>query len=413
MKILLIHQYFLDKGEGGGTRWNEMSKMWVQQGHEVTVLAGMVNYVTGKKKVHLKGKWFYESVNEDGVKVVRTHVSEAYNTNFAGRLWGYFSFVFSSIWAGTFRIKGKFDVIVCTSPPLFVGATALWLSLIKNLPFVFEIRDLWPESAIDTGILTNKFIIKLAYGFEKWVYARSTLINVLTPAFRTALLEKKGIHPEKIIFIPNAADFSMATALSDFDAQAYRKALNWEDKLVITYVGAHGVANHLVQLLDAAELLRNEPVLFVLVGDGMQKAWLMAEAQKRQLQNIQFLPSVAKQEVFKYILAADIGTSILKKVDTFKTVYSNKTFDYMSCRKPILMAIDGVSRELVEQAGAGLYVEPEDAKDFAAKVTWYLQNRDMIKTHGEAGYQYAKTHFDRTILASQYLEKLLLVKSVN
>lgn len=407
MRILIIHQYFLESGESGGTRWNEMSKMWQQQGHEVVVLAGMVNYVTGKKAPHLKGKWFYSAMNEDGVWVQRCHVSEAYNTNFLGRLWGYFSFVFSSIWAGTFLLKGKFDVIVCTSPPLFVGATALWLSFIKRIPFVFEIRDLWPESAIDTGVLTNGAIIKLAYWFEKWVYRKARLINVLTPAFRQTLLDKKGIASDKIIFIPNAADFSMAEALQNFDVLAFRKELGWDNKLVINYVGAHGVANHLVQVLDTAELLRNEPVLFVLVGDGMQKAWLQSEAERRGLQEkVKFYPSVPKQEVFKFIMAADLGMSVLKKADTFKTVYSNKTFDYMSCRKPILMAIDGVSRELVEQADAGLFVEPENPEEFAAKVRWYLEHREEIQRQGLAGYQYARNHFDREALAIRYLEEV-------
>lgn len=404
MRILIIHQYFLDIGESGGTRWNEMSKLWVEQGHEVTVLAGMVNYVTGNKPAYLKGKWFHNSINEDGVTVVRSHVSESYNTNFIGRFWGYLSFVFSSIWAGTFKTKGKFDVIVCTSPPLFVGATALWLSWIKRVPYVFEIRDLWPESAIDTGVLTNRFIIRLAYWFEKLVYRKAKLINVLTPAFKMALIEKKGVKPEKIIFIPNAADFSMVNALADFDVKAYRTQLGWDEKLVITYVGAHGVANHLVQVLDAAELLRNEQVLFVLVGDGMQKSWLIEETARRGLANVQFLPSVPKREVFKYILASDIGASVLKKADTFKTVYSNKTFDYMSCKKPILMAIDGVSRTLVEEAGAGIFVKPENPEDFASKVKWYLQNRSKIQEQGDSGYQFALNHFDREILAAKYLK---------
>ena len=145
-----------------------------------------------------------------------------------------------------------------------------------------------------------------------------------------------------------------------FDTQTFRKNLGFEDKFVITYVGAHGVANHLIQLIEAAEKLSDTEVVFQLIGSGMQKEMLKEEVKKRHLKNVIFVDPVPKEEVFKYILASDMGASVLKKVDTFKTIYSNKTFDYMSCKIPILLAIDGVSRELVETANCGIYVEPEN-----------------------------------------------------
>ena len=403
MRILLIHQYFLEDNDGGGSRWNEISRVWKTNGHEVTVLAGMVHYM-GNRPEKYHGKYFHRETNIDGIDVVRCHVSESYNTNFIGRLWAYFSFTFSSIWAGIRYTRANYDVIVVTSPPLFVGITAYVLSSLKRIPFVFEIRYLWPESAIDTGVLTNGMLIKFAYWFEKFVYRKAALINVLTPAFRENLIQKKGISPEKIVFIPNAADFSLSEELlHNFDEQAFRKIHQLENHFVVTYVGAHGVANHLVQVLDTADLLRDTSVLFLLIGDGMQKKWLMEEAQKRNLSNVRFIDSVPKREVFKYILASNVGASVLKKVDTFKTVYSNKTFDYMSCKKPILMAIDGVSRQLVEEAQAGIFVEPENAQDFAEKVRFYLENSQILKQQGENGYTFAKQKFDRDNLALQYL----------
>lgn len=415
MHILLIHQYFLEKNDGGGSRWNEMSRIWTEQGHKVTVLGGMTHYNSGKKNERYKGKYFYDDKDfAPNVRVIRSHVSEAYNVNFLGRLWGYFSFVFSSTWAGLFYAKEKYDMIVVTSPPLFVGITAYKLSLFKRIPFVFEVRDLWPESAIDTGVVTNKFIIKMAYWFEQFIYKKAKLINVLTPAFKKTLIEKKGIAEDKIIFIPNAADFSLSDELvnSDFDPKQFRKEKDIpEDKLVIIYVGAHGVANDLIQLVQTAELLKDEPVFFLSVGEGMQKKGLKEEVVKRGLTNIRFIDAVPKKEVFKYILSSDMGTSVLKKVDTFKTVYSNKTFDYMSCKKPILMAIDGVSRALVEDANAGVYVEPENPKDFAEKIRLYINDPEKIKAQGASGYQFAKTNFDRTLLAKKYLDELQKLKA--
>lgn len=403
----MIHQYFLEKGEGGGSRFNEMTQVWSKKGHSVTVLAGMVNYTTGKKPERYKGKYYYKDVSfYPNVDVIRCHVSESYNVNFLGRLWGYFSFMFSAIWGGLFKIKGKYDIILVTSPPLFVGMTAYVLSKLKRVPFVFEVRDLWPESAIDTGVLKNKTIIKLAYWFEKFLYKRAKLINVLTPAFRKKLIAK-GIPAQKIKFIPNAADFTLSEKLSDFDGNAFKKELGLEERFVITYVGAHGVANHLIQLLDAAEHLRDTNITFQLIGSGMQKEMLQEETRKRALEkHIIFRDPVAKEEVFKYIIASNMGASVLKKVDTFKTIYSNKTFDYMSCKIPLLLAIDGASRELVEAAECGIYVEPENVLDIANKLKDIHTKPQILKAMGENGYHYAQAHFDREKLAGEYLSYL-------
>lgn len=344
----------------------------------------------------------------DNVDVIRSHVSESYNVSFLGRLWAYFSFVFSSIYAGLFKAKGKYDVIVVTSPPLFVGITAYLLSKFKRTPFVFEIRDLWPESAIDTGVLKNGMIIKFAYWFEKFIYKRAKLINVLTPAFRDKLIQDKKVPAEKVIFIPNAADFSLAEKVQEeFEAEAFKKELGLHDKFVITYVGAHGVANHLIQLIEAAEKLTDTNIVFQLIGAGMRKEALIEEAKKRNLSNVIFRDPVSKQEVFKYILASDAGASVLKKVDTFKTIYSNKTFDYMSCKRPILLAIDGVSRQLVNDAECGVYVEPENIDDIVRGCK-ELANKTAaeINQMGESGYAYAKAHFDRDKLAKEYTNKI-------
>lgn len=407
MRILLIHQFFLEKGQGGGSRFNEITQVWSKEGHSITVLAGMVNYITGKSPERYKGKHYYKDADfYTGVDVLRCHVSESYNVNFLGRLWSYFSFMFSAIWGGLFITKGKYDVILVTSPPLFVGMTAYVLSKFKGVPFVFEVRDLWPESAIDTGVLKNKLVIKLAYWFEKFLYKRASFINVLTPAFREKLIAK-GVPAEKIKFIPNAADFTLSEKLSGFDGESFRKELGLEDRFVITYVGAHGVANHLIQLLDAAEHLRATNITFQLIGSGMQKKMLQEETKKRGLENhIIFRDPVAKEEVFKYIMASDMGASVLKKVDAFKTIYSNKTFDYMSCSIPILLAIDGVSRELVEAAQCGIYVEPENATDIANKLKDICNQSEKLKLMGQNGYQYAKKHFDREKLAKTYLSYL-------
>jgi glycosyltransferase involved in cell wall biosynthesis len=404
MNILLIHQYFLEEDDPGGSRWNEFTRVWTEMGHTVTVLGGMMHYNGKEKKPEYKGRYFVKK-QQGVVTVWRCHVSESYNKHFIGRLWGYFSFMFSSLYAGLFKAKGKFDVVIVTSPPLFVGASGYLVSRLRRMPFVFEVRDLWPESAIDTGVLTNKLVIKLAYWVEGFIYKRAKLINVLTPAFYSALRDKKGIPERKLIQISNAADFSLSEKLlREFDRDAFRKEHDLDGRFVITYVGAHGVANYLEQLIDAGEVLSDTNVLFLLIGQGMEKDRLVKLAAERNVKNVRFLESVPKADVFRYILASEMGASVLKRVDTFKTVYSNKTFDYMSCKRPILMAIDGVSRELVEAAGAGVYVEPENIEEYNLIIRQYLNDPDRIVREGESGYKFAKENFDREVLAKKYLE---------
>ena len=406
MHILLIHQFFLQDNDGGGSRWNEMSRIWIEEGHKITVLTGSVHYM-GKRPSSNNSKYFDRKINRNGVKVISCHVSDSYNSHFFGRLWAYFSFTFSSIFGGIFYAKEKYDLILVTSPPLFVGITALVLSWFKNIPFLFEVRDLWPESAIETEVLKNKLLIRFAYWFEKYVYQKAEQINVLTPAFRDILINKKNVPAEKIIYIPNGADFILADQINNnLNVSAFRKEHGLENKFVIAYVGAHGIANYLIQILETAELLQNTDAYFLLIGDGQQKDELIKQAQNRNLFNVRFIDSVSKIEVFKYILASEMGASVLKKAEIFKTIYSNKTFDYFSCKKPVLMVIDGISRKLIEDAKAGVFVEPENPKDFAGKIRHYMANRDLLQMQGENGYQHAKVHFNREILAREYLRYL-------
>ena len=416
MRILLLHQYFLEKDEAGGSRFNEMTKVWSSLGHEITVISGMVNYASGKKPKRYKKKLFYNDHNfYKNVDVIRTHVSESYNSNFLGRLWGYLSFVLSSTYACLFIAKKKYDVILVTSPPLFIGVTALITSYFKKIPIVFEVRDLWPESAIDTGVLKNKFIINLAYKFENLIYKKSKLINVLTPAFKSKLIQK-GISKDKIILIPNAADFTLAEKFhnKNFNKIKFKDKIGLKDKFVITYVGAHGVANNLIQLINAAELLKDTSIIFQLIGDGMEKNYLQNEVKKKNLSNVIFRNPVSKEEVFKFIVSSNMGASVLKKTDTFKTIYSNKTFDYMSCKVPVFLLIDGVSKELIEKANCGVYIEPENIKLIAKKAKEFsFLSEDKLKDMGYNGYKYAKKNFDRIKLAKQYIHLIKKVLSLH
>lgn len=404
MHILVVHQYYLHKGGGGGSRWNQFAKYWSQAGHEITVLASMLEHVSARKFPEYKGRFIVTEKDGPNIVVKRCHVSESYNKSFVGRFWAYLSFVLSATFAGLFVKKP--DIIICTSPPLTVGLTGWILSRFKRVPMIFEVRDLWPESAIDTGVLTNRWLIRMSYWLESKSYKLASWINVLTPAFEKALIEKKNVRPDRISMIPNGADLDIFKPgeLNNWVREKY----NLKDKFVVTYVGAHGRANALMQLVNAAEKLRDNPdIRIMLVGDGMEKPMLKEEAQKRDLENIVFVDAVPKEKIVDYVVASNICTAVLKKVDTFKTVYPNKVFDYMSAKRPVILAIDGVARELIGDAKAGLYVEPENPQAFVEAVLKLKENRKLCETYGNNGLDFVRKNFDRHKLADKYMDILV------
>ena len=379
-----------------------MAKFWSEAGHDVTVLAGMVDYNTGKKLDKYRWKFIQREQESERVTVYRCHVSESYNASFLGRAWAYFSFAFSSTLAGLFRANRP-DVILATSPPLTVSTTMNWLGWLRRVPTVFEVRDLWPESALDTGVLKPGRLADLLFRMEAQAYKRAKWINVLTPAFHDKLVETKGVHEDKLSMIPNGADLDLfAPAATD---NYVREEHGLKRKFVVGYFGAHGRANRLSQLLDVAERIQQSlsDVQFLLVGGGMLKPELEEDAKNRGLLNVTFVAPVAKEKIADYINATDVCTAVLMKNDTFKTVYPNKVFDYMCCAKPIIIGIDGVARKLVEDAGSGLLAEPEDPGAFVRCIERLSGSPETMKAMGDSGRSYVEKNFDRRLLAEKYL----------
>lgn len=406
MQITLFHQYFLGKNDPGGSRWNEFTSFFSKKaGFKTTVIAGNIHYSTGK--IILPNAWSnIEKVDHD-ITLYRTWTYSGYNSNFVGRVIGYLSYTFSSLIKSLFLKKP--DVYIVTSPSIFVGISAIIVSKLKRVPFIFEVRDLWPESAVATGVLNNKFLLNILYWLEYKLYKFSKKIVVLTPAFKENIEKRYPEFIGKIEIITNGADFSIMSNVHNGDT--LRKKLGWSDKKIFTYLGAHGVANDLIQVIEAAKSFReNDKLHFVLIGDGMQKKFLKQKASEYNLLNIEFIDSVPKNEVIDYIHASDVCMAILKKTDTFKTVYPNKVFDYMSCKKPVFVTIDGITRDLVETSNCGLYSEPENLQEFKSIVDKFLtMSEEELHSFGENGYKYVKEKFDREKLSDRYIE---LIKEV-
>lgn len=403
MKILIIHQYYLMPGEPGGSRFNEFARLWSEAGHHVTVIAGNLGYLTGTIPAKYRGRWITRE--QDGqVTVWRCHVSASYSKGFLGRMWGIGLFALSATTA--VLAAERPDVIIATSPPLLVPIPG-WIAARKHwrrVPWIFEVRDLWPESAIAIGALgKDSLLAKGLYRLERWTYKNSDRINVLTPAFQEDILQR-GLAPrEKFLFIPNGADVGLfKPAPRD---NSVRKEYGWEDQFVVMYTGAHGRANALHQLIDTAERLRDHSdILIVCVGDGPERNGLVEQTNQRNLQNIQFVGAQPKERMPDFINACDVGAAVLQDNPTFRTVYPNKVFDYMACEKPSLVAIDGVARKLVcDEARAGVFAEPENP-DSIANVILKLKDtpKDRAKM-GQRGRAWVLANATRETLATRYL----------
>jgi len=406
LNILVVHQYYLMPGQPGGSRFNEMARLWSSQGHRVTVIAGTVDHGAGKAPERYRGRWITKE-SDGEVTVYRCYVPGTYGTSFAGRMWGFLGFTLS---ASTAAIRvDRPDVVIATSPPL-VAAIPGWIAArvsLRPVPWVFEIRDLWPESAVTTGVLrASSPLTKALYALEKWACRSAQRVNVLTPAFRRDI-ERRGLAVgNKIVFVPNGADTEAFSPQSR--DHAARQQFGWGDRFVAMYAGAHGFANALTQLIDAAELLRDRPdILIACLGDGPERKKLEAEAARRGLENIRFYGPQAKASMPLMVNACDAGIAALRNIPTFRTVYPNKVFDYMACAKPVLLAIDGVARELVcGDADAGLFAEPENAKAIADALRIFADHPQECKRMGLNGRRWVQANAGREALASRYLRIL-------
>jgi glycosyltransferase involved in cell wall biosynthesis len=404
MKILIVHQYYLMPGQSGGSRFNEMARIWAERGHEVSVIAGTVDHGTGGTPQRYRGRWVTKE-SDGAVTVYRCHVPGSYRTSYAGRMWAFLGFTLSSATAALFAPRP--DVVIATSPPL-VAVIPGWIAArcsFRPIPWIFEVRDLWPESAITTGVIGRKSILaRLLYRIERWACRSASKINVLTPAFKEDI-EKRGLAPSgKLVFVPNGAD-TEAFRPGPRD-NAARREFGWGERFVAVYAGAHGRANALDQLVSAAERLRGRSdILIACVGDGPERSRLENAAAELGLSNIRFYGARAKDEMPEIVNAGDAGIAVLQNNPTFRTVYPNKVFDYMSCARPVILGIDGVARNLVcDQAGAGIFVQPENAVAIAGAILELAADPVRRDELGSNGRRWIMAHYSWEALAADYLE---------
>jgi glycosyltransferase involved in cell wall biosynthesis len=397
MNILVVHQAFAALDEPGGTRHHELARFLAARGHRVTIIASPVSYLTGATRTG-RTPWVTRQEGAhlgEGITVLRAYTYPALHKSFVHRVFSFLSFMVSSFIIGL-GVRGV-DLVWGTSPPIFQGATAWALARLKRVPFLFEVRDLWPAFAVAVGVLKQPLLIRASEWLERFLYRGADQVMVNSPGFQVHV---KARGAGNIALIPNGADMAMFDPGAD--GAAFRREHGLADKFVALYAGAHGLSNDLGILLQAADRLRDrEDLAIVLLGAGKEKAALQAQAQELQLKNVHFLPPVPKKDMPQALAAADACIAILKPIPLYATVYPNKVFDYMAAGRAVALAIDGVIREVVEAAAGGVFVPPGDPAALAETLADLADDPPRARAMGLNGRRYLEVHFDRAALAGE------------
>jgi glycosyltransferase involved in cell wall biosynthesis len=398
MHILLIHQVFVRPDDPGGTRHYELALALTRSGHTVTILASPYSYQTGER-VTAKDR----EVLEPGLEVIRCSVWGSVHRSFFWRTVGFLSFMFSSLVLGL--AQPHVDLVWGTSPPLPQVLTAWLVARLKGAKFLFEVRDLWPAFAIQLGVLRNPVGKWISLQLETFLYRRADSLVVNSPGFIDHLAAH-GAAKSKIHLVRNGVDPAMFDPTSK--GVPFRVRNHIEGKFVAMYAGAHGISNDLEVLLDAADRLRNNSrIRILLVGDGKEKPGLALRATEMKLDNVLFLAPVPKQDIPEVLAASDCGIAILKPIPLYGTTFPNKVFDYMASGRPVVLAIDGVIRKVVEEAGAGLAVPPGDPGALADAIQTLADDPARAEEMGRRGRLCVERDFNRQMQAQQ-MEKVLV-----
>jgi colanic acid biosynthesis glycosyl transferase WcaI len=388
-------------------RAGELSRLWVEDGHDVTVLTGIPNHPTGIVPLEYRRK-FRRLVTHDnyhGVNVVRTWLLPFPNRKTYERMLNYSSFCISSATTGIFLDKP--DLVIATSPQLLVGLSGWWLARYNGVPFVFEVRDLWPESLVAVGMGSHRSPLHRSLAkIAGFLYRSCDRLVVVTPAFKEYLIERWRIPEDKIFVVQNGVETSLFSRLTP--NLSIRRELGAEEKFVVSYIGTMGTAHGLETLLEAAARLRESApeVLFLFVGEGAEKARIVSLARSRGLSNVRFVNQQPREKVPAYITASDACVVLLKRTELFKTVLPTKMLEFMSCARPVILGVDGHARNVMERANAGIFITPEDPAALAKAVMRLAANPALRESLGRNGRQHILHYFSRQDTAKMYLDVL-------
>jgi len=408
MKIIILTQYFPPEIGAPQNRLYELAVRLAEDGIDVQIFTAMPNYPQMEIAAEYKGKWYvYETKNN--LKIHRSFIYVSKSKSIFLRLLNYFSFVFSSLILGTLKLK-KADILICESPPLFLGISGWILSKFKHAKFIFNVSDLWPESAEKLGLVTNKTFLKMATILEEFCYRKSTIITGQTQGICKDI--KQRFPQKEVYWLPNGVDEKF------FNIHASEKLSDWrsdndfaDTDFILLYAGIIGHAQGLEVIINAAEKLVNNPsIKFILLGAGPEKEKLVALANEKKLKSVFFFDAQPKAMMPSIVNAIDVAVIPLKKLDLFLGAIPSKIFENLAMKKPILLGVDGEARALfIEKGNAGLFFEPENHIDLADKTMQLYNDRKSLEAYGINGYNYVLNNFSRNKIAADFLGQLKML----
>lgn len=406
MHILFLSDNFPPEVNAPASRTFEHCREWVKSGHQVTVITCVPNFPKGKVYDGYRNKlWQHEDMA--GISVIRVGTYISANEGFLKRTLDYLSFMATGFLASLF--VRRIDVVVGTSPQFFTACAACMTGLVRRVPWMFELRDMWPESIRAVGAMKSSMVLDVLERVELFLYRNANSIVAVTNAFRETLI-RRGVDASKIHVVTNGVDIRRFNP-RDRDAELVAR-YGLEGKFVAGYIGTHGMAHALDTILDAAISLKDTPdgdnFCFILLGDGANKAYLIRRAREAGLGNVRFVDSVSKDEVVRYWSLLDVSIIHLKKTELFTTVIPSKLFECMGMAIPVLHGVQGESASIVEREEIGLVFEPENSDALIAGLR-RLADDNVLYGHLKANGPIAARRYDRAALAGKMLEILQLM----
>jgi glycosyltransferase involved in cell wall biosynthesis len=401
MRIFFITDNFPPEVNAPATRTYEHIKEWQKDKDvKVTVITCAPNFPHGNVYDGYRNK-LYQKEYIDGIEVIRVWSYITSNSGFVKRVLDYVSFGVMAFFVGLFQ---KYDVIIATSPQFFTTWSAWGLSKIKRKPWIFELRDLWPESIKTVGAMKQGKAIEILEKIELGLYKSCDKVVAVTDAFKANLISR-GIESSKIEVVTNGSNMELfQPRVKD---STLLQNLGLEDKFVVGYIGTHGMAHSLDFIVRSIAKIEDETIHFLFVGDGAMKQKVLEIAKELDIKNATFLDPIAKEDVPRYLSICDVSLAPLKKEENFKTVIPSKIFEASAIMKPTLLGVQGQAQDIIEKYGAGVCFEPENEKDFIEKLM-LLKNSEFYKDT-QVGCQKLATDFDRKRLANKMLN---IIKSI-
>jgi glycosyltransferase involved in cell wall biosynthesis len=397
VRILILTQYYLPETGAPQNRLSSLAGYLKKFGNEVEILTALPNYPKNKIFADYNGKLRCREKVED-IDVHRSFIFVSMKNGLLPRLTNYFSFMVSSYYSASIRLK-KYDVIICESPPLFLGITAVLLKRKWKCKLVFNVSDLWPESAEKMGIIKNKWIIRRSYKLANWIYRNADMVSGQTKGIIDAV--KKMQPKQNVLWFPNGADLNK---FSNHISVPEKNTTHFN----LLYAGIIGYAQGLEVILYAAEILKEKKdIHFYLIGDGPVKTNLLLLKKQLQLDNVTFIANLPGEKIIQWVYDCDAYIVPLRNLDLFKGAIPSKLFEPLAAGKPILLGVDGEARQLfIDEGESGLFYPPENAKELSECVMKLYDDGDLAKRLGANGKRYVTSGFTRENIAAKFWEEL-------